>query len=296
MSEVANFVIGLNNGALTHFLSGDFDQAIEMLRSAYDTFVTYKWQVAYMVSTIQGHSSTTPQQHAPIDRPVDPTRDGSCSTDEPRSVQGNPQVSALLSFNELFTLGNATVSTLMMMDCESVSNALQGQAKHGQITRARSCSSHSRVSSPSTSHSMYNRALVLPTDQDDITLLILHQHRTGAVIMYNLALMYHNIGIHLGLSSSALPQALRLYEQALTSIEQGGANVLDVHKLLMAILNNLANIYAHFYCIKETERCLESLRIVLAAASLDRTVDEDYSFFLVNALFQMKELSFAPAA
>jgi hypothetical protein len=290
MSELAKAVIGLNNGALTHFLNGDFDQAIELLGTAYAAFDRYKWQVALMSCNHQVYSNAV---DAPSSRPIDPTKDASFA-DGHHSFQSSPGFSAFFQSSDIFAPGIATTATLTTMDCASDSSPVQRIAKQGHFSRASGCSSCSLVFSPSTAHSMYNRALVLSIDQDDFTLMILHRHRTEAVIMYNLALVYHNIGIHLGISS-ALPHALRLYELALTSIDQR-TNILEVQKLLMAILNNLGNIYTHFYCVEETERCMENLRIVLAASSCDRTVDEDYSFFLLNALFQIKELSFAPAA
>ena len=36
--QVSRCIVDLNNGALSHFLNGDYDKAIEMLRTAFETF------------------------------------------------------------------------------------------------------------------------------------------------------------------------------------------------------------------------------------------------------------------
>jgi tetratricopeptide (TPR) repeat protein len=150
------------------------------------------------------------------------------------------------------------------------------------------------ASSPNTAYSMYNRALVLSRDLDDDALLVRNQHRTHAIILYNLALVHHNIGVHLGVSA-ALPHALRLYEMALETIDRG-ANFVDVQKLLLALLNNMGNIHTHLFHFENTRQCLSSLRVVLAASSSAMAMDDDFVFFFLNSLFQGKELCFAPAA
>jgi hypothetical protein len=147
---------------------------------------------------------------------------------------------------------------------------------------------------PSTAYSIYNRALVLSDEQDDYSLMGTYQHRTPAIILYNLALVHQNIGIHLGVSA-ALPHALQLYGMAMQTITQG-ANLADVQKLLLALLNNMGNIHTHLFDLVNTQRCLNNLRVVLSASSTLMAMDEDYVFFFLNAMFQGNELCFAPAA
>lgn len=158
-------------------------------------------------------------------------------------------------------------------------------------------------SGESTTHSLYNRGLMLAVDPAaadgdaaaaTASLLTTNQNQTSAILLYNMALCYHNMGSHLGVSS-ALPKALQLYEMALESIDQG-ISLMQVQKLLMAILNNCANIYTYYRRTEETQRCFENLKIVLAASSIDMALDEDYDFFFLNAFFQSQELWFAPAA
>lgn len=295
MNQVANVVVGLNNGALSHLLNGDFDQATEMLRSAYVAFDTCKRQISLMPSYHNAYATTVDVaatvENATSRRPRDSTQDSIAYDD--RHFFQDTGVSSPSSSNFSTSMDVAT-SPLIVINYLSDDSIEQRKSNTSRVPGARSSSKCSLESSSSTAHSMYNRALVLSSDQDDFSLFILHQRRTGAIILYNLALVYHNIGIHLGLSS-ALPYALRLYILSLKSIDQE-SNIQEVQKLLMAILNNLGNIYTHFHCMEETERCLESLRIVLAASTHEITADEDYSFFFLNAVFQSKELCFAPAA
>jgi hypothetical protein len=151
------------------------------------------------------------------------------------------------------------------------------------------------TSLPGTACSMYNRALVMQENQDDFTLLVRFHNRTTSIILYNLALVHHNIGVHLGISA-LLSHALQLYGRALDSLERGDREDGDSHKLLLAILNNMGNIHAHFFHFENTRQCLNKLQLVLASSNSVMNSDEDYIFFFLNALFQGKELCFAPAA
>jgi hypothetical protein len=170
--------------------------------------------------------------------------------------------------------------------------------------------------SSSSSITMYNRGLVLsPADEANKNLV-----RTSSIVLYNLALICHNVGIRYGISK-ALWEALQLYEKSLETLDRhirkhhssSGSNplgwiwrILDVEKLLLALLNNMGNIHAQLFHLENTNACMKSLRIVLDAATatsrlLERNeaamvMDEDYTFFLLNSIFQGKELCFAPAA
>jgi hypothetical protein len=65
----------------------------------------------------------------------------------------------------------------------------------------------SYASSPGTAYSMYNRALVFSDQEDDLSFMVIYKHRTAAIILYNLALVHHTIGIQLGVSGT-LPHML----------------------------------------------------------------------------------------
>jgi hypothetical protein len=205
---------------------------------------------------------------------------------------------------------------------------------------------------------------VLSPDEDDMALLIHDERQTGAILLYNLGLVYNNIGVHLGVSA-AVPHAIRLYQWSLSFLDvQQDLNICNVYppptttttgpcdgpsvdrnvsgggagrktdrgyilslqqqchhrqqqqqipfhqgdtKLLLAVLNNLSNLYTSLNCVSETHYALYRLRMVLAASTMtDHSTDgtnngmiakdEDYNWFFINALFNGKELNFAPAA
>jgi tetratricopeptide (TPR) repeat protein len=252
INQVALTVVQLNNSALAHFLNGDHDKAIVLLRMAFQTFEAHRKQPSDLVVKAEQDS-----QHQSLFNFTQPSEE------------------------ELPTL----------MDCDV------GTIVKEKLTRSMHVEQTCLFASPpSTAYSMYNRALVLSDDQDDYSLLVRYQHRTGAIILYNLALVHHNIGIHLG-ASTALPHALRLYEMAFEAIDQQGASLVDVQILLLALLNNMGNIHTHLFHFENAQRCLENLRmVVLAASSSTMAMDEDYIFFFINSLYQGKELCFAPAA
>lgn len=194
-----------------------------------------------------------------------------------------------------------------------------------------------RATCPGAVYTMYNRALVLSSsaNEDPHTL-----NWTRAVLLYNLALVYHNIGIHQGVSS-ALGEALMYYESALDSalgchiprVSTPGQyesnpslnclwRMFHTEKILLAILNNMGNIHAHLCHLENTRACMESMRLVLAGsaaisdmvyngnhdvgmmsltyisevASNPIAMSDDYTFFLLNSLFQGKGLLLAAAA
>ena len=258
-TTVAHAVVDLNNNALTHFLNGDYDRAIGMLRMAYEAF------------------AASGEKRFEINE---------------NSGKGDGNVRPSLDFVHSSGAESQSVGALpSMMDCE-VDSVVKEKASRCLSQVEKACSV---PSSPGTAFSMYNRALVLSRDQDDYSLVVKYRHRTSAIILYNLALVHHNIGVHLGISA-ALPHALRLYEMAQAEIDRG-ANFIDVQKLLLALYNNMSNIHTHLFHFENAGRCLSSLRVVLAASSNSAmAMDDDYLFFFLNALFQGKELCFAPAA
>jgi hypothetical protein len=255
-NRIASTIIDLNSNALTHFLSGDYDRAIVMLRLAFETF-----------STNVPHTSATMRRV---------------------KSDGSFQSSTSFYFTQESRLPQHEELPIMM-DCD-----VDSIVKKEKAIRCRVEPTCSFASSPNTAYSMYNRALVLAEDQDDYALLVTYRHRTSAIILYNLALVHHNIGVYLGVSA-ALPYALQLYEMAMETVDRG-ANFVDVQKLILALLNNMGNIHTHLFNFEHTEHCLNSLKVVLAASAQTSAMDGDYVFFFLNALFQGKELCFAPAA
>lgn len=251
MNNASSAIIELNNCALTHFLSGDYDKAISMLRTAYDVFAEHRVQAA---SADESRLHDNAARHQPAYQ--------SANNDELMSNMMDQYAEQMLKQKSLSTNHQGPTCSL--------------------------------ASSPGTAYSMYNRGLVLPVEQKNFIFRGNHQHRTRAVILYNLALVNHNIGVRLGISA-ALPHALRLYEMALDSLGNV-TNIVESHKLLLAILNNMGNIYTNFFDHAHNAQCLNKLRQALSLPNHSIAMDEDYIFFFLNALFQGKELCFAPAA
>lgn len=152
----------------------------------------------------------------------------------------------------------------------------------------------SSVSGSFSNTSLYNRGLVMSKDQCGRILNGEYLHRTSAVILYNLGLVYHNMGVRQAVSA-ALPRALQMYESAFHCLRRLTC-IIDCHKLLLAILNNMGNIYAQSFQLDHTVECFKQLRQALSIPNPTMAVDEDYIFFLLNALFQPKEFCLAPAA
>jgi tetratricopeptide (TPR) repeat protein len=258
-TTVAQTVVDLNNNALSHFLKGDYERAIGMLRIAYEVF------------------TANLKSYEPIERLRD---EGESPANDVNLLQ-----------EQLKRSQHESLPSMMACEVDSVLFKEKGVVRCLQVEPTGSF-----ASSPGTAYSMYNRALVLSRDQVDYDLLVQYQHRTSAIILYNLALVHHNIGVHLGFSA-ALPHALRLYEMAQETIDHRASNVnTDVQKLILALLNNRGNIHTHLFHFESANQCLSSLRVVLAASSSVMAMDDDYIFFFLNALFQGKELCFAPAA
>ena len=134
----------------------------------------------------------------------------------------------------------------------------------------------------------------MATGQCDHILTGEYLHCTSAVLLYNLALVYHNMGVRKGISA-ALPHALQMYESAFHRLRRVTC-IVECHKLLLAILNNMGNIFAQSFQVDHTVECFKQLRQALSIPNPAMDVDEDYIFFLLNALFHPQELSFAPAA
>ena len=299
--QVADYIVDLNNEGLSFFLRGDYDRAIAQLRLAFDTFSANQQQ-----QRTPGFQSTTAQEaQTPILTP---------NPQKNENGIGNSRLhQPSLSFLQQHEQAEAPHQPLhyeseqhlpLMMDCDVDKIVREKAARCFQIEPT-----SSYASSPNSACSMYNRALVLSKDQDDYTMMVTFRHRTAAIILYNLALVHHNIGVHCGVST-ALEHALRLYEMSLSMVVQkeGSSSspasslppppfFADISKLLLALYNNLTNIHTALFHFQPTQQCLQSLRVVLAATCASTIMDDDdYAFFFLNALFQEKELGFAPAA
>mmetsp|Transcript_3825 Transcript_3825/g.9172 ORF Transcript_3825/g.9172 Transcript_3825/m.9172 type:complete len:436 (+) Transcript_3825:976-2283(+) len=386
-----------NNEALRHFLYGEFDTSIALLKEAYGIFASFRHHYYLNLLQMQQMEHQIPSIY---------------------DVHGGSLLSITsASVAMMMEAGgdcNNRDSHNVEMEIDDGDYDLDRAGRRDNKHPAEPPSQPPRSSSPSPSScpsasSMYNRAFVLATDEDDMTLLVTNERQTGAILLYNLGLVYHNIGYYLGVSA-AVPHSIHLYQWSLsfldlpsyrtsmdspyqdvvncdhfninsptaamhggvpgTAVPQtaGGTGAgsrstmaktnerrygdlqfqdqqqqsLPNHhtyhqedpKLMLAVLNNLSNLFTYLHRIPETHYALYRLRVVLAssamahlaavvssmsssasasdpptmnesnntnttadtARSMITTGDDDYNWFFINALFQGKELNFAPAA
>lgn len=242
-SLLESSVVELNNFGLAHFLSGDYQKAIDSLGMA-----------CHVIDRYQSRAMDW------------------------QSLPNAPQ--------QLYSACDDVVSSTMGQYIEQVLRKIP-PSKNPEP------SSFSNSSS-GTIHSLYNRGLVMSAGQCGHMLTGENLHCTSAVILYNMGLVYHNMGVRQGISK-ALPRALQMYESAFHYLRRV-TSIVECHKLLLAILNNMGNIYAQSFQVDQTVECFKQLRKALSIPNPSMDVDEDYIFFLLNALFQAQELCFAPAA
>lgn len=182
----------------------------------------------------------------------------------------------------------------------------------------------SKISSSSCSFLSYNRALVVSPLLQDAEVM-------SGVILYNMGLVNHVHGIRRGLSAF-VDQALRLYQTGLiimqTCYNEGidedndEIHFLSTSLVLLALLNNSAQIYSHLIQREGLSYSLGCMRRVLGStnpAGLNPIVRriqqlqqqqqqadeqqandeyESYSFFYMNTMVYSvaDSLAFAPAA
>jgi hypothetical protein len=138
---------------------------------------------------------------------------------------------------------------------------------------------------------MYGRALVLAHTKHSKDIL------TG-VVLFNMALVNHARAIERG-TSSLVSTALKFYGMAAAVIQKyNAANACD-HWILLALYNNMAQIYLSQSRSRSQElcTCLSNIKLLLASESIANVVgDEDYYFFFMNSMLHRGEFVAAPAA
>jgi hypothetical protein len=122
-----------------------------------------------------------------------------------------------------------------------------------------------------------------------------------AVLLYNMAVANHQLGLKLGVSSK-ISRALHLYQLSLTTLENlaedsgfDGALLL----LLCGLYNNMGHCHAFFFERHDTVCCIEWLQTILHAEEFatEFICEEEYDFFSQYLLLRSDEkLCVAPAA
>jgi hypothetical protein len=133
-----------------------------------------------------------------------------------------------------------------------------------------------------TSIFMYAEALVLVYTDHYKRLLI-------GVLLYNMALVHHARGIERN-ASNLLTAALKFYSMAVnvTQCRNDGIIASD-YWLLLAIYNNMAQLYLSRANSDKLCQCLGNIQTLLAANRVEQVVDVDaYAFFLTNAMLELR--------
>jgi hypothetical protein len=140
-----------------------------------------------------------------------------------------------------------------------------------------------------TSIFMYAQVLLL-AHADHIKELL------AGVVFYNMALVNHARAIERN-ASSLLTVALKIYGMAVGVMQcrNGGADASNSW-LLLAVYNNMAQIYLYQVCSEKLCLCLGNIRVLLDSDGAEHIIDaDDYCFFLTNTMLQLRVVA-APAA
>jgi len=129
------------------------------------------------------------------------------------------------------------------------------------------------------------------------------QFLTLAVLLYNTGLSLHLEGLRKG-HSYMLQQAGQFYDMSYSLLCEGSLSNEPLLSALpmMAVLNNIGHIHAHFGCFNVTKTCKQNLlfhinELNTPAVSGQSLSDEENTFFIENCIcFPQWEHMAAPAA
>jgi len=123
----------------------------------------------------------------------------------------------------------------------------------------------------------FSRAFIIGEPGDNHELLI-------AVILYNMGLVHHVRASR----SEDLSTALHLYRVSLQLIRKETikrSRVSGISHLLMALTNNIAQVYSQYFCFEETGNFLKELHGLLSTEETFNSIDhEAYQVFFINTV------------
>lgn len=145
---------------------------------------------------------------------------------------------------------------------------------------------------------VYNRAFVLTTEDDEPASFSNNEHTVPAVLLYNMGLSHHIQAMASG-NSAVLRKALQLYTMSFTLLEQASEvlNDMDI-MVLLALANNMGVIAAsQFFDRAGAETSRQMMERVLGSVDcLEVMEDEDIEFFSLNLMFLSEHQTHAMAA
>lgn len=251
--------LDLNNQAVAHLQHERVHEAVDLLRSAL-TLLKDGFKIR--------NSPVTPQADA---NKMDPLSFGDSS-----STIGEDFSMSISSFNS---------DDGFMMDVEDDIKPegpaiLAVPVLHDMLLHPPQLSGNSAII-------LFDRALCLAQDETD-------REMVTAVIMFNLGLVHHARGIARG-RSNYLSKAMNLYKMSLRVVQK--VEDAPISLLLLALFNNLAQIYSHFFLLEKMRRYLDNMRLLLADDEVRTMSQDDFVWFCTNVMFnEGSYISVAPAA
>jgi hypothetical protein len=284
-------VIEINNSAVAAMQQGRAKESIELLREAIanlkDHFLISRSPLS---STTSSRGTPLPHRRRTLPRAVS---DSSIETPLPRRRRELPRASSESSFETQSDLSSSSSSLSFNDDEDDYFSAMEIDAKQDQpsfhsVPVYAKTSSHLSRKEDDAVVLLYDRAIIVFPDEQDKELL------TG-VALYNMALANHCRAIERG-NSNLLTVALKIYEMAVDIIKYSKIQSGNADLLQLALYNNMAQIHCISFSTEEMITCLGETRTFLAAATDESLLYDDYNFFFMNTMFQIEELSLAPAA
>lgn len=225
------------------------------------------------------------------------------------SMQQGMYVEALASFHEGLSTLMEQVRTTPDSSRFKSSKSMESMG-HNDLSDKKIISS---IELPAGNHSvfddevfsLFNRALHLRFDEDDIEgNEELYFHLLTAILSYNVGLAHHLCGLQTG-ESKVVERGLDFYSMVYSSLTKRKdyleAYPTSINLCLLALVNNIAHIHAHFRRFKATAICNDEitfrLSVLLSPFSHISVFDEDYKIFFLNvSLYTSSDTLSAPAA
>jgi hypothetical protein len=143
---------------------------------------------------------------------------------------------------------------------------------------------------------LYTEALTFSADCDDRLINESNSHVYSAVVIFNLALVYHRQGKKLG-KTACLLRAERMYEMVIRLLNSEGDNQGTAFHVKLATLNNLSLLQQEQSNYESAQKGFELLAWTISSApsSMLSYSQMDVDAMLLNVLFASAPL-IAPAA
>jgi hypothetical protein len=138
---------------------------------------------------------------------------------------------------------------------------------------------------------IYDRALIF---DDSFTNDRPPPQVVSAVIIYNMGLMHHIQGVHLGLSKF-FSRAYQFYQISLDVLEKDGLHDKVDPLISLALFNNMAHAADYLFRADDMRNAFESMRSILTTDG-DCLDDQDYDIFYINSICSPTIPNLAPAA